>query len=181
LGAGSKQFVDLHMIPKTEMILAEFYRPYVDLVKEKEIGSALKKNTRQFKKLLQSIPHKKIDHAYAEGKWTIREVLRHIIDAERVFAYRALRFARKDATPLPGFDENQWAVHSGAGHCEWDDLINEFKSVRKATEYLFASFSDDQLLFAGDANGRPQNAFTIGFIIPGHAAHHMHLLKERYL
>jgi hypothetical protein len=169
------------MIPKTEMIVAEFYKPYVDLIKEETIGTALKKNTRQFRKFLNTIPRKKIDHAYDEGKWTIREVMQHVIDAERVFAYRALRFSRLDAIPLPGFEENQWAAHAGASGRHWNDLLEEFKSVRKATEYLFDSFSEEQLRFVGEASGRPQNAFTLGFIIPGHAAHHMRILKERYL
>jgi hypothetical protein len=169
------------MIPKTEMIIAEFYRPYVDLIKEDDIGAALKKNTRQFRKFLKSIPRKKIDFAYADGKWTVREVIQHVIDAERVFAYRALRFSRLDATPLPGFEESQWAVHAGASRRHWNDLLEEFKSVRNATGYLFDSFSEEQLRFVGEASGRAQNAFTLGFIIPGHAAHHLRILKERYL
>jgi hypothetical protein len=169
------------MIPKTEMIVADFYQSYLDNIKEEEIGAALKKNTRQFRKLLKAIPRKKIDYAYAEGKWTIREMIQHVIDAERVFAYRALRFSRQDATPLPGFDEGPWAAHSGAAGRDWNDLLEEFKAVRKGTEYLFASLSEEQLRFVGDANGRPMNAFTLGFIIPGHVAHHIRILKERYL
>jgi hypothetical protein len=169
------------MIPKTEIITAETYQSYVNLVKEEEIGAALKKNTRQFRKLLRSIPRKKIDHAYADGKWTIREMIQHVIDAERVFAYRALRFSRQDATPLASFDENQWAAHDGGASRHWEDLLEEFKAVRKATEYLYSGLSEDQLRFVGEANGRPLNAFTLGFIIPGHVAHHMRILKERYL
>jgi len=169
------------MIPKSELIIAEFYQPYLEQIKEEDIDAALKKNTRQFRKLLKSIPRKKIDYAYADGKWTIREMLQHIIDAERVFAYRALRFSRMDATPLASFEEAQWAVNAGAAGRRWDDLLEEFKSVRKSTEYLFASLSDDQLKFVGEASGRPQNAFTLGFIIPGHAAHHMQIIKYKYL
>jgi hypothetical protein len=169
------------MIPKTEIIIAEFYQPYLDNIKEEDIGAALKKNTRQFRKLLKAIPRKKIDYAYADGKWTIREMIQHIIDSERVFAYRALRFSRHDATPLPGFEEKQWAAHDGGASRHWEDLLEEFKAVRKATEYLYSALSDDQLRFVGEANGRPLNAFTLGFIIPGHVAHHMRILKERYL
>jgi len=169
------------MISKSEIIPAEFYQPYLDLIKEDEIGSAQKKNTRQFRKFLKKIPSKKIDYAYAEGKWTIRESLQHVIDAERVFAYRALRLSRLDATPLAGFDENTWAIHAGGATRQWDDLLQEFKAVRSATEYLFTSLSEEQLRFVGQASGRPQNAFTLGFLIPGHAAHHLRIIKERYL
>lgn len=169
------------MIAKTEIVAAEFHTNYIQLVKETEIEKALNKNTQQIFKFLKKIPHKKIDYAYAEGKWTIREILQHLIDAERVFTYRALRFARKDATPLPGFDENTWAIHSGASNRKWEELIKEFKAVRKSTEWIFHSFNDDQLRFAGEANGHPLNALGIGFIIPGHVAHHIRIIKERYL
>ena len=88
------------MIPKSEIIKAETYQGYLDLVKENDFRDAIAKNTRQFRKLLETIPRKKYDYAYAEGKWTLRELVQHIIDCERVFAYRALRMARLDATPL---------------------------------------------------------------------------------
>jgi hypothetical protein len=169
------------MIPKTEIIQAETYQGYLDLVKEKDFRDAIAKNTRQFTKLLAGIPRKKYDYAYAEGKWTLREMLQHIIDAERVFAYRALTFARMDATPLAPFDEVGWGAHSGGASRRWKDLVEEFRLVRKATEYLFDSFSDEQLRFVGVANGRLLNAFTIGHIIPGHVTHHIHIIRERYL
>ncbi len=141
-----------------------------------------RKNGRQFRKVLAAIPRKKIDYAYAEGKWTIREMLQHVIDCERVFAYRALRFSRMDSTSLPGFDEQLWGAHAGGSQRRWKDLLEEFKAVRQTTEYLFdRSLSDEQLRFTGHANGRPQNAFTIGFVLSGHVAHHINLLRERYL
>jgi len=169
------------MVPKSAIIASDYQLGYIALVKEEEVNQALENNYKQFRKFLKKIPAKKIDYAYAEGKWTIREVLRHLIDAERVFNYRALRFARKDATPLPGFDENYWAAQAETGDRKWDDLVEEFKAVRKSTIWLFDTFKDDQLTFAGQANGRPQNALTIGFLIAGHTAHHMKLLTERYL
>ena len=169
------------MIPKSEIIPAEFYQPYIDLIKDNDFREAIRKNTKQFRKLLESIPRKKYDHAYAIGKWTIRQMLQHIIDAERVFAYRALRLSRLDPTPLPGFDEQQWAKHDGASNRRWKDLLEEFNAVRDSTQYLFDSMSDEQLRFVGTVNERPLNAFTIGFILPGHVAHHMRILEERYL
>jgi hypothetical protein len=169
------------MIPKSEIITAETYQGYLDLVQENDFRDAIDKNTRQFRKLLETIPRRKYDYAYAEGKWTLREVLQHIIDCERVFAYRALRFGRMDATPLASFDEIAWGAHSGGGVRRWKDLLEEFNAVRESTKYLFDSFSDEQLRFAGEANGRPLNAFTIGFLIPGHVRHHMNIIRERYL
>ena len=169
------------MIPQSEIIPAEFYQGYIDLIKEEDFREAIRKNTKQFRKFTKSIPRKKLDHAYAEGKWTIREMLQHIIDAERVFTYRTLTFSRMDATTLPGFDENSWAVHAGGANRRWKDLLGEFSAVREATELLYESLSDEQLRFPGQANGRPLNGFTLGFIIPGHVAHHMRILQERYL
>jgi hypothetical protein len=169
------------MIPRNEVIPADFYQSYLDLIGDNDFREAIRKNTQQFRRLLEKIPRKKIDHAYAEGKWTIRQMLQHIIDTERVFSYRALRLSRKDPTPLPGFDEKQWAAGDGGAGRKWKDLLDEFKSVRTSTELLFESMSDDQLRFTGTVNERPLNAFTIGFIIPGHVTHHMRILEERYL
>jgi hypothetical protein len=169
------------MIPKSEIIQAETYQGYLDLVSENDFREAIRKNTRQFRKLLERIPRKRYDFAYAEGKWTLREVLQHILDCERVFAYRALRFGRMDATPTSSFDEVAWGAHSGGSARRWKDLVEEFKLVRGSTEYLFDSLSDEQLRFVGVANGRLLNAFTIGFIIPGHVTHHLNLIRERYL
>jgi hypothetical protein len=169
------------MIPKSEIINAETYQGYLDLVKENDFHSAIGKNTRQFRKLLEAIPRKKHDYAYADGKWTLRELLQHIIDCERVFAYRALRLARMDATPLASFDEVAWGKHSGGANRRWKDLAEEFKLVRASTKFLFDSFSDEQLRFVGEANGRPLNAFTIGYLIPGHVTHHINVIRERYL
>lgn len=169
------------MIPKSEIITAETYQGYLDLVKENDFRDAIARNTKQFRKLLKSIPRKKIDHAYADGKWTIREMLQHIIDCERVFAYRALRLSRLDPTPLASFDEQSWGKHSGGRGRRWKDLLDEFEAVRAATVFLFDSLSDDQLRFVGTANGRPINAFTIGYVLTGHVAHHINLIRERYL
>jgi len=169
------------MIPRSEIIPADFYQSYIDLIKDNDFCEAIRKNTKQFRRLLESIPRKKYDYSYAEGKWTIRQMLQHIIDAERVFAYRALRLSRMDPTPLPGWDENAWAKHDGAAERRWKDLLEEFRSVRDSTQYLFDSLSDEQLRFTGTVRERPLNAFTIGFVLPGHVAHHMLILEERYL
>jgi hypothetical protein len=169
------------MLTRKDAIAAGFFQNYIKKGKDEPVLKALRKNTAKFKKFLSYIPKKKIDYAYAPGKWTIRELLQHIIDAERVFGYRALRFARKDATPLPGFEENEWALHSEASARKWDDLINEFKALRKSTELLFASFSEEQLLATGSASNNPLNALALGYICSGHVAHHIDVIKDRYL
>lgn len=169
------------MIPTSEIISAETYQGYLDLVTEKDFREAIRKNTRQFLRFLEGIPRKKHDHSYAEGKWTLRELLQHIIDCERVFDYRALRLSRMDATPMPSFDEQAWGAHSGGRQRRWKELVAEFRAVRASTEYLFDSLSDDQLRFVGEANGRALNAFTVAYLIPGHVRHHMNIIRERYL
>ncbi len=181
--SGAFLFLHLHkkMATKKDIIAPEFPLRYINIVKEQDVVKAIKKNRYQFKKFLEKIPKKKINYAYADGKWTVKEILRHIIDAERVFTYRALCFARKDASPLPGFDENNWALNAQTIHRNWDDLIEEFKAVRKSTELLFESFTDEQLLSTGTVRDYTINVVALGFMLAGHAEHHMRIITERYL
>jgi uncharacterized damage-inducible protein DinB len=169
------------MASRKDIVAAEFFQRYINVLKEEDVIKAIRQNSRQFKKFLGKIPKKKVDYAYAEGKWTIKELLQHVIDAERVFTYRAVTFSRKDGTPLPGFDENNWAANAQTAHRSWLDLVKEFKALRKATECLFESFTEDQLLATGTASSHPINALALGFICAGHVAHHMQVLRERYL
>lgn len=159
----------------------EFYHNYINHVPENELMTAFKNQTPFLVDFLQKIPHDKVDHTYAEGKWTIKEVLQHIIDAERIFSYRALRFARKDPTPLPGFDENLYAQNAGIGKRKWDDLVEEFKAVREATKCLFNSFDDEQLNAEGISNKNSNYVLAFGYILVGHSLHHMKVISERYL
>lgn len=165
---------DLSRIP-------QFYHIYISHVPQDDLAEAFRLQSPAFIKFIESIPPDKYDYRYADGKWTIKEVLQHIIDAERVFAYRALRFARKDATPLPGFDENLFADNAKADKRAWKDLVEEFKVVRKSSEYLFNSFDEDQLEAAGISYNNPVYVRAIGFVVVGHAMHHVKVLKERYL
>src|SRR5580692_8885391 len=104
----------------------EFHSNYIGKVTGNDLLTALKQAEDNLVNFIRSLPAEKIDYRYAPGKWTIREVLQHIIDAERIFAYRALRLSRMDPTPLPGWDENQWALHDGAAERRWKDLVQEF-------------------------------------------------------
>jgi len=159
----------------------EFYHGYISKVKETDLGSALKSSTKELFDLLRSIPPEKHDHRYAEGKWTIKEVVQHMLDGERVFTYRALRFARKDDTPLPGFDENLFAQTAKADKRGWNDLVEEFAALRKATESMFASFDNEQLEQTGIASENSTYVLGIGYIVAGHVNHHCQVIKERYL
>jgi uncharacterized damage-inducible protein DinB len=169
------------MATKKDTIVSGNFQRYIDKADDTEVYKSIRNNTKAFKKMLKDMPRKKINYAYAEGKWTIKELLQHIIDAERVFAYRALTMARQDATPLPGFDENNWAAAANKIERKWSDLEEEFKAVRESTELLFGSFTDAELLFAGTASNHSINTAALGYVIAGHCKHHMDIINERYL
>ena len=161
--------------------MPQYYHKYMNQAKENDLMDALKNNTASFVSLLRSIPADKQDHRYADNKWTIKEVLQHIIDIERVFTYRALRFARKDETPLPGFDEKVFSANAKADKRDCNELVDEFISLRKATDLMFGSFDDGQLESAGIASDVSMYVLGIGYIIAGHCIHHMNILQEKYL
>src|SRR5688500_3756175 len=142
----------------------EYYHRYIKQVTLDDLIPALKKNTAEMLQLFYSIPTGKQNHRYAEGKWTIKELLLHLIDAERIFSYRALRFARMDDTPLPGFEENDYVKNAKTEKRQWEDLIEEFKAVRRSTEIMFASFDEDQLEASGIASNSSTYVRAIGFI-----------------
>jgi uncharacterized damage-inducible protein DinB len=130
---------------------------------------------------VEDIPRDKVDYCYAEGKWTVKELVQHLIDAERIFAYRALTIARGDQTPLPGFDETTYAAASKADARKWEDLVEEFKAVRQSTDLLFKSFTEDQLQQRGTTNQHKNTVNAIGFTAFGHLLHHKNILEEKYL
>lgn len=147
----------------------------VDLLEELEIS------LHDFIKFVQNIPLDKFDYRYAEGKWTIKEIIQHIIDAERIFAYRALRISRNDQTPLPGFDENDYVDNTSGNNRSIQELLTEFSAVRHSNLLLFKSFSDEQLTRMGIASNHPVSARALGFLIIGHQKHHQRVFQERYL
>ena len=158
-----------------------FYHNYINQVPEDDLSEAFHKETAAFIQFIEQVNPSKYDYRYAEGKWTVKEVLQHIIDAERVFTYRALRFARKDNTLLPGFDENLFAANANVDKRDWKDMTEEFKAVRSSSAYFFGSLGKDQLDASGTANNNSVYVLGIGFIVIGHSIHHMRILKERYL
>lgn len=159
----------------------EYYHKYVKLVEEDSASTALEKNSETLHSFLQVIPEEKWDFRYAEGKWSIKELVQHMIDTERIFSYRALCIARGEKLNLPGFDENNYASNSQAERRSKTELVAEFNAVRKATSLLFASFTEEQLSSTGQANNNPISVNGIGFITVGHVLHHLTVLRERYL
>lgn len=158
-----------------------YFQKYIHLNTSTELPEALKESTKRFKKLAGRINEKKSEFAYAEGKWTLKEVLQHMIDTERVFVYRALAFSRKDHTEQPGFDENSWAAGSKSSRRTWKELVEEFSLLRKSTQAFFEGMDDEQLSQSGVANGNEMNVIALGFITAGHLQHHIDIIKERYL
>lgn len=120
------------------------------------------------------------DQVYAPGKWTVRDIIQHIIDTERILAYRALRFARNDSTLLPGFDEDFFAQHTTASARSIEDLMSEWEVLRESNIALFSSFNEEMLLRKGQAFKGEISVLALGFVICGHPVHHALVLKERY-
>ena len=160
---------------------APFFETYVSLSKELNMPMDFISNMESCLAFFQNVPTKKLDYCYQSGKWSIKDILLHLIDCERIFQYRALRISRNDKTALPGFEENDYAIEAKAINRSLDSLLNEYKSVRNATVTLFNSFTDEELKRVGNASGKDISVRAIGFIILGHELHHINIIKERYL
>lgn len=160
----------------------EFYTNYISQVSDEyTLQEELEISLHRFIKFVQNIPMDKFDYRYAEGKWTIKDIILHLIDAERIFAYRALRFARNDKTDLPGFEENDYVDEANANSRTIMDLLTELSAVRHATLLLFKSFNDEKLFRIGTANNNQMSVRALGFVIIGHQNHHQRIFEERYL
>jgi uncharacterized damage-inducible protein DinB len=158
-----------------------FYKNYVKQIEETDLLQALRISGHRALELVHSIPEDKADYRYAEGKWSTRELLCHMIDAERIFAYRALRFARNDKTPLAGFEEKEYAPQANASGRSLQKIAAEMAHLRSATIDLFEGFTPEMLTRKGTANNNELSVVALGFIIAGHETHHCNVLKERYL
>jgi uncharacterized damage-inducible protein DinB len=132
-------------------------------------------------KFVQDIPMDKFDYVYEEGKWTIKDIIQHLIDCERIFSYRALCIARNDKTDLLGFEEDDYAVEAKANKRSIMELLTELSAVRHSTLLLYKSFSDEEMQRIGTANSNPISVRAIGFVIIGHQNHHQQIFEERYL
>ena len=157
-----------------------FHQTYINYTSGKDYSILVQQYQERIIESWNAIPTEKINFAYAPDKWTIKQMLQHVIDTERIFAYRALAIARKEPASLMGFDENEYAKNATATHRNWKEMIAEWKTVRQSTNILFASFTEEDLKQKGTASDSPISVNAIGFIIFGHALHHLHVLKERY-
>jgi uncharacterized damage-inducible protein DinB len=169
------------MIPKNEY--APYFEQYMQLVSkdEKSIIENLVASQKVFDDVLRNLPVEKHNFSYAEGKWTIKELIQHIIDTERVFSYRALCFARNDNTSLPGFDQDVFVENDNANDRNYYDLLNEMEVLRKSSIKLFKSFCNEALLRVGVASNNKISVRALGYLFSGHQMHHLNIIKERYL
>ena len=158
-----------------------YFKGYIDNAKGFKLLPGLQSSYNEAIDFYLSIDANKLSYRYAEGKWTIKEIICHLIDTERIFCYRALRFARQDKTVLSGFDENDYVEYSKADNRSIKDLLEEYQSVRGATISLFKSFDDETLLSKGLAGTGQVSVRALGFLIVGHEKHHIRIIKERYL
>lgn len=158
-----------------------FYHTYILALGEVTLMEELENGKEAFLSVLKDVDSDALNYAYADGKWTLAEVLMHIIDAERIFQYRALRFARNDNTPLPGFDQNVFIKGLNISGKAKNEIRSEYEAVRNATINLFKSFNADVLKRVGIASDSEMSVRAMGFIICGHQAHHLNIIRERYL
>ena len=158
-----------------------YFQRYIDQVKEKQLEAAFIQQSKEIKVLLPRISEEKSMYSYATAKWTLREILQHLIDSERIFSYRAVCFARKETAILPGFDENDYAAESNANNRSWENLTAEFVAVRKSTLFLFDSFTSAMLDSKGKAGNNSFSVKELGFVIIGHFKHHQKIMEEFYL
>ncbi|MEO1451215.1 MAG: DinB family protein [Bacteroidota bacterium] len=166
--------------PATEY--APYYAGYIEMIPDnvsiaEYLVEALAENEHFFK----TIPADKHDFAYDEGKWTVKEVLGHMCDVERVFAYRAMRVCRGDKTPLPGFDHNGYVERAQFGLRSWRSLIEEYRHIRMSSISLVRQLQPEAKLLMGEASGFPVSVRALCYMIAGHEVHHVKILKERYL
>lgn len=157
-----------------------FYQNYIDTVGD-DVVSELANQLTSVPEFLGLVPTEKTDYAYAPGKWTLKEVLGHIIDTERIMSYRLLRFSRNDSTPLAGFEENNYVKNAHFANEDFNTMIEEFKAVRKANLFLFRSLTEEELQRKGEANNSLLSVRALLFIMAGHVKHHQKVIEERYL
>lgn len=157
-----------------------YFQRYTRLVPEKTLPEAFTVQQQRLESFLGTFSEEQSRFRYAPGKWSVKELLLHMTDSERIFSYRALCFARGEQQSLPGFEENDYAALSDADQRSWASLLDEFRAVRTATRLLFEGFSPAMLAREGTANGQRLSVADIGFILLGHYYHHENILRERY-
>jgi uncharacterized damage-inducible protein DinB len=164
----------------SEKDYAPYYKGYIDKIKGDDIIDILQKQLTSISEFFKNVSEEKGNYAYADGKWSVKEVLGHMLDTERVFAYRALCIARKEKQSLPGMEQDDYVREGSFNKRRLKDLVNEFSLVRKANLALFNSFSERDLNNRGIASNNEVTVRALLFIIAGHAMHHITILREKY-
>lgn len=160
---------------------APYYEGYVSLADTDDILPALAAQVDEMRDLVAALPEEMGSYAYADGKWTIKELLGHIIDGELGFMYRAWRFSRGDETPLEGFDQDVLIEHARANERTFASLVDEFEALRRANVIAFSHYSDDDWSRVGTANNARVSTRAVAYIMAGHVTHHLNILRARYL
>ena len=159
---------------------APYYGRYISLVAPGDILDQLERQREEMLARFRNVPESKGAHRYAPGKWSVRQVVLHLSDTERIMTYRALRIARGDATPLPGFDENAYAPESGADAVPLAELVGEFTDVRRGSLALFRHLPADAWTRRGTASDSPFSVRALAWVVAGHPIHHLVVLRDRY-
>ncbi|MBK8305035.1 MAG: DinB family protein [Pyrinomonadaceae bacterium] len=160
---------------------APYYNTYVSLIEDDTVLPVLEAQAADLRGMISGVPEEKGTYAYADGKWTIKELLSHLIDGERIFAYRILRISRGDKTPIEGFEQDDYIETSNANDRLFADLLDEFEHERRANLLLVKNLSDEASLRIGTASNNPVSVRALVYIMAGHVKHHVNILQERYL
>jgi len=160
---------------------ASNYAGYIDEVKGDDLVAALEGGSENLLSFIRAIPADKLDYRYQEGKWTIKEIIIHHMDVERIFCYRALRFSRNDSTALSGFDDDDYVAESNASERTLSGILDEYTALRRSTIELFKNITDMMSRRSGIANGKELSVRALGYIIVGHEIHHLDVIRTKYL
>ena len=160
---------------------APYYSKYISRVPEGDVIATLSEQLESTLAVLRNITEEQANSRYAEGKWSIKELVGHLTDSERIFGYRLLRFARNDQTPLPGYEQDDYVANAGFDKCRLSNLIEELEHVRKSNLSLLRNLDAEAWQRRGDANDQPVSVRALAYIIAGHETHHMEILRTRYL
>ncbi|WP_286133785.1 DinB family protein [Bacillus sp. AFS053548] len=156
------------------------FKGYIELVPEGDLQAILRKQLEESRNFFKAISKEKSEYRYAEGKWSIKEVLGHLVDTERIMCYRLLAIARGDHNPLPSFDENAYNENANFNRLELEQIINEYQTVRQATLSMLENLSNETLENEGNVLNHPTTPRAIAYIIAGHELHHLKIINERY-
>ena len=160
---------------------APYFAKYVEQVAGDDVLALLRRQVEETAALVGGLDDRQADYRYAAGKWSIKEVVGHVTDTERIMVYRGVCFARGEAAALPGFDENAYVAHAKFGGRRLADLVAELRAVRAATVAFFSGLDAEELLRRGTANARPYSVRAVAYVVAGHERHHATILAERYL